>query len=76
MFTKKFWQDTAERATKTFVQAAIPIVTVSTFLDPDWGSIASGVGLAAVAAGMSVLTSIGSTLRGDSESPSLLRAIR
>lgn len=73
MLSKTFWQATAERAGKTFVQAAVPIIGATTWLSPDWGGVANGLALAAVAAGMSVLSSIGSSLRGDPQSPSLLK---
>jgi hypothetical protein len=72
MWSSAFWKDTAERATKTFVQALIPSISVIYLAGPDWASIANGVGVAGVAAGISILTSIGSALRGDPESASLV----
>ncbi|WP_280413483.1 holin [Nocardia asiatica] len=72
MWSSAFWKDTAERATKTFVQALIPSISVIYLAGPDWASITNGLGIAGVAAGISILTSIGSVLRGDPETASLV----
>lgn len=60
LFTLAFWLDAAERAVKTFAQAASTTMLASGALDlfsADWGDIAAVGGLAAVA---SILTSIAS----------------
>lgn len=72
MWSSQYWKATSERAIKTFVQTLIPAVSLTMLTQPDWGDISSAVGLSAIAAGMSVLTSMASTLRGDPESPSLI----
>lgn len=76
MWSKAFWQATGERAGKTFVQTLIPTVGLVLLAPPDWASLGSAAGAAACAAGISILTSMGSAFRGDPESPSLLSAGR
>lgn len=73
MWTKTFWKATAERAVKTFVQVLLSTIAGMSLLSSDWNTLASAVGLAAISAGMSVLTSIASVVRGDADSPSLLK---
>lgn len=75
MWSSQYWKDVAERAAKTFVQTLVPAVSLTMLTQPDWGDITSLVGLSACAAGISVLTSMASTLRGDPESASLLRPV-
>ena len=72
MWSSQYWKETVERATKTFVQTLIPAVSLTMLTSPDWGDISSAVGLSACAAGISVLTSLASTLRGEPDSPSLI----
>jgi len=59
MWTISFWKDTAERAIKTFAQAAIAGLSANVVgvLDVDWVAIAS---VSALAALVSILTSIAS----------------
>jgi hypothetical protein len=74
MWSKAFWLDAGERAVKTGAQtllASVPLSALATGLD--WGTVATGGGVALCAAGISILTSIASTLRGDEESASLLK---
>ena len=61
IWTAAFWKAAAERALKTFAQAfaAILVATGTGLLDTDWQNAAS---VAAMAAVISVLTSIGSDL--------------
>lgn len=65
MWTKAFWKAAAERALKTFAQAAIGVLTANAtgVLDADWTQAGSVAGLAVV---LSVLTSIA----GGSSGPS------
>lgn len=59
MFTKQFWKDAAERAVKTFAQAAVAVLTAGAtgLLDVEWVHVFSVSGLAAL---VSILTSVGS----------------
>lgn len=69
MFTKAFWRAVAERAIKTFAQAAAALLVAdgTGLLDTDWQAAASVAGMAAV---VSVLTSVGSGKIGG-DGPSL-----
>jgi hypothetical protein len=71
MFTSRFWKGAAERAIKTFAQAALALLTGDGLgvLDVDWGTVASVGGLAAVA---SILTSVVSLGIGPENSASLV----
>lgn len=74
MRTSKFWKDAFERAVKTFAQAAVAILALSTgLIDVSWIEAASTAGLAAL---VSLLTSIGSAGVGDKESASLVVATK
>lgn len=68
--TKKFWKDAAERAAKTFAQAAVAVLGAGAtgLLEVEWLSVVSVSGLAAL---VSVLTSVASANVGD-ESASLV----
>lgn len=59
MFSKVFWRDAAERAIKTFAQtlAALLSATATPLLAFDWPVL---LGVAATAALLSLLTSVGS----------------
>ena len=72
MFTKTFWTQAAERAVKTFAQAALALLTGDGLglLDVNWGAVASVGGLAAVA---SVLSSIVTSGVGEKDSPSAVK---
>lgn len=70
MWTKQFWLDTTERALKTFAQALIGVVAVGTpIFHVDW---ISGLGIAATATVVSVLTSLASGTVGDTTSAAAL----
>jgi len=72
MWTKEFWKQTAERAVKTFAQAAIALLTGDGMglLDINFGNVLSVAGLAAV---VSLFTSIVSANIGpDQNSPSVV----
>lgn len=70
MWTKTFWLDATERAVKTAAQSAIGVLTATSVDAIDW---AAGLGVVAVATAASVLTSIVSSGRGDTDSASLVR---
>lgn len=70
MFTATFWKDAIERAIKTAAQSAIGVLTVGPLANIDWEASAGVVG---VATAVSILTSIVSTGKGDSESASLVK---
>lgn len=72
MGSKAFWKATAERAAKTFIQTLLPALALVSIAAPDWKYLGAAALVAVQAAVLSVLTSIGSTLRGDPESPSLV----
>ena len=69
MWTKAFWQASAERAVKTFAQTAAALLVASGtgLLDSDWQTTGSVAGMAAL---LSVLTSVASAGVGTS-GPSL-----
>lgn len=72
MFTLIFWKQVAERALKTFAQAAVSLLAADGLgiLDVDWAKVGS---VAAMALLLSVLTSIVSAPMGpDKDSPSLV----
>lgn len=70
IFTRTFVRASAERAIKTFAQAAVALLGVDTFglLDVDWVAVASASGLAAL---ISLLTSIATAGVRSDGSPSL-----
>lgn len=70
MRTKKFWQDTGERAVKTLTQNLAAAVG-TTLWDFDW---TYSLGVALMATAYSVLSSIASS--GSTESASLVPAVR
>lgn len=72
MFTLAFWKDAIERALKTAAQTAVALIGTGMvgILDVDWTQIAS---VSAVAALLSVLTSIGSDPFADRGTASLVR---
>lgn len=74
MGSKQFWQAVAERALKTFLQTLLPALGAVMIAAPDWKYLAGAVLVAVQAALLSVLSSVASTLKGDPESPSLVKA--
>jgi hypothetical protein len=74
MFTRRFWMETAERATKTAAQAAILALGASEALDLFALDVLTVVSFALGGALLSVLSSIASAPFGaDRDSPSVTR---
>lgn len=71
MFTKFFLRQLAERAIKTFAQTLVALAGASQmdWLNLDWQHLAA---TSAIAAGLSVLTSIASDKVGPIDSPSMV----
>ncbi|MGV3073447.1 holin [Corynebacterium phoceense] len=70
MRTKEFWLDLLERALKTFAQTLVAVIPAGAVLwEVPW---TDGLGIAATATVISVLSSIMSSGSGDPESASLL----
>jgi hypothetical protein len=71
MFTKSFVLQLVERAIKTFAQTLVALAGASQmdWLSLDWLQLAA---TAAIAAGLSVLTSIASDKVGPTDSPSMV----
>ena len=74
MWTKQFWKDTAERAIKTFAQAVVAGLTAGAtgILSVDWLTVVS---VSALAALVSVLTSVGSAQFSDKGTASLISEV-
>ena len=72
MWSRKFWQDSAERSIKTFAQTAVSFLVIGTtgVLEVNWEQIVSVSGIAALA---SVLTSIASDRVGTKGTASLVK---
>lgn len=72
MFTSNFWKQTTERAIKTFVQAALALLGGDGLgvLDVAWPNVAS---VGALAALISVLTSVATAGVGEPDDPSAIR---
>ena len=71
MRTAAFWIDAAERAVRTFAQALVAVL-VAGFVFTDAAAWGEALLSAAVAALVSLLTSVAASGVGDAESPSLL----
>jgi len=71
MWSKEFWKDAIERAVKTAAQAALASIGAVSWANGGvtWGSTLIGLG---IGVGLSFLTSILSSLVGDSRSASAL----
>jgi hypothetical protein len=75
MFTKSFLLQLAERAIKTFAQTLVALAGASQmdWLNLDWQHLTA---TAAIAAGLSALTSIASDKMGPIDSPSIVPTFR
>ena len=71
MRTRRFWVDAAERAIRTFAQALIGAITAGLVVTDAAQWKAAGIA-AAVAALVSLLTSVAASGVGDQSTPSLL----
>ena len=71
MRSKAFWIDAGERAVRTFAQALVAVL-VAGFVFTDAAAWGEALLSAAVAALVSLLTSVAASGVGDAESPSLL----
>ena len=71
MRTTAFWVDAGERAVRTFAQALVAVL-VAGFVFTDAAAWGEALLSAAVAALVSLLTSVAASGMGDPESPSLL----
>ena len=70
--TAAFWKASGERAVKTFAQTLVAAFALGTPIwDLDWQS---GVGIAATAGVLSILTSVGSDAVTSQAGPSLTKA--
>ena len=72
-FGKQFWQQAIERAVKTSIQVFVALLSAGNFglLDAPWSAAFSTAALAAL---LSVLTSVGSEPFGQRQSPSVVVA--
>lgn len=71
LVTARFWTDALERAVKTFAQTFVAVAGASTVAD--WGTSWLGwLAGAAVAAGLSLLTSVASAGQSNSITPASL----
>jgi hypothetical protein len=70
MFTQTFWKSAIERAVRTFCQTLVAVAGASQFdwMSADWQTL---VATSAVAAGLSVLTSVAGVNVGDKGSTSV-----
>ena len=74
MRSKKFWADAAERAVRTFAQALVAALTAG-FVFTDAAAWGAALLTAAIAALVSLLTSVAASGVGDPSSPSLLPTV-
>lgn len=74
MRTRRFWVDAAERAIRTFAQALIGAITAGLVVTDAAQWKAAGIA-AAVAALVSLLTSVAASGVGDQSTPSLLPTV-
>ena len=73
MRTAAFWLDAAERAVRTFAQALVAVLAAG-FVVTDGAAWTEALLSAAIAALISLLTSVAASGVGDPESPSMLPA--
>ena len=74
MRTTAFWADAAERAVRTFAQALVAALTAG-FVFTDAAAWGAALLTAAIAALVSLLTSVAASGVGDPSSPSLLPTV-
>jgi len=74
MRTRQFWTDALERAVRTFAQALVAMLVVG-FVFTDVAAWGEALLASAVAALISLLTSVAASGVGDPSSPSLLPTV-
>lgn len=74
MRTARFWADAAERAVRTFAQALVAALTAG-FVFTDGAAWGAALLTAAIAALVSLLTSVAASGVGDPDSPSMLPTV-
>lgn len=72
MWSKKFWLEALERAVKTFAQTLVGLIIGDAAIDHVYATITAKLGMAGMAAGVSLLTSIAGTQVGANNSPAWL----
>lgn len=76
MWTWTFWKDALERAVKTFAQVILSVVSIGILSTPmdlliiNWVPVIAAGGIGFL---YSIITSLGSSFRGNSESASLVK---
>lgn len=72
MWSKKFWLEALERAVKTFAQTLAGLLIGDAAIDHVYATLSAKVGMAGMAAGISLLTSLAGTQVGANNSPAWL----
>lgn len=75
MFTVLFWKDAGERAISTAAQVLVALWGADTLFNILTIDVGDALGIAAGAAGLSLLKSLAATRKGDPESASLTKDV-